>query len=332
MPVDALGYSTVPQLRKDRIERLVKGIEDGGGAVAPGFDPQGQPMAIVIDGEPLRIFSWGISPGGAGRPPDEYRVQTTRPGDMPLLDSGQRTLLLGYHEGLDVFAAWDVRMHPNPKSSDSLQVPLGVLEAAAEEGFVSHARTVRSGTEVVAAFQPEELRAYLQMAARLPGPDAGEAEIRASARAGSGEPVPVEELPAGVERQRRIREIEENVRDARFRRQVIAAYGGRCAFCGFGGGLAQAAHIEGVGKGGPDLVVNGLAACPTHHAAFDRGLITVGAGHAIEVNEEKLRAHGCDDAEVESFSAALRASLALPAAAANHPDPGRLAAHREMWR
>lgn len=317
--------------RQTRIERLVRGIEDGGGAVAPGFEVQRQPMHISIDGVRYRVFSWEITHGGKGRHPDEYRVQTTRPGEAPFLSPGERTLLIGYYDELDVFAAWDARRHPSPSTSASLQVRLPVLREAAEEGFASHQRPIGGETEVVVAFQPEATATYLEMAARLPAPGASTADVEATAKAAGGESVPVAELPEDVERRREIREIEEKVRDHRFRRQVIAAYGGRCAFCGLGGGLAQAAHIEGVGAGGPDLVVNGLGACPTHHAAFDRGLITVRAGNVIEVNEDELRARGCDEGEVASFRAALFDSLALPAAAASHPDPERLAAHRERW-
>jgi putative restriction endonuclease len=320
------------QTRKTRIERLLQGIESGGGRIAAGLRVQDQPMGVSVDGDAFRIFSWAISHGGKGRSPDEYRVQTTRPNNMPLLDPGGRTLLLGYHEELDVFAAWDVRVHPNPSSSASLQVPLTVLRRAAEEGFVSHSRHISGEAEIVVAFQPEAVMTYLAVAARLPGPGASDADLEAAAQAGSGEAVPVTELPEDVERRREIREIEVKVRDQRFRQQVIAAYGGRCAFCGLGGGLAEAAHVEAVAEGGPDLVVNGLASCPTHHTAFDRGLITVGSGYAIEFNEERLRANGSDDGEVEGFQGALLGSLALPAAVENHPDAERLAAHRGRWR
>jgi putative restriction endonuclease len=223
-------------------------------------------------------------------------------------------------------------MHPSPGKSPSLQVPLPVLQRAAAEGFVSHPRRVSGETEVVVAFQPEATLTYLEMAGRLPAPEASEADVAASARAGSGEAVPASELPEGVERRRELRMIEAAVRDTRFRRQVIVAYRGRCAFCGLGGGLTQAAHIQGVAENGPDLVVNGLGACPTHHLAFDRGLITVDPDHAIEVSEEKLCAGGCAGDELDAFRAGLFDYLALPEAATDHPDPRLLAAHRERWQ
>lgn len=320
------------QTRQSRIERLASGIEEAGGAVTPGYEAQVQPLQIGIAGKTYRIFSWEISHGGKGRHPEEYRVQTTRPGEAPFFDPGERTLLIGYHDGLDVFAAWDARMHPNPSTSSSLQVRLPVLEKAAAEGLASQRRPIGDEAEVVVAFRPEAALTYLEMAALLPAPGASSDDVEATAKAANGESVPVSELPEDVERRREIRVIEEKVRDQRFRRKVIAAYGGRCAFCGLSSGLGQAAHIVGVGEGGPDLVVNGLCACPNHHAAFDRGLITVGAGNAIEVSEEELRARGCEDADLKAFKAALFDQLALPVAAANHPDPLRLAAHRGRWR
>jgi putative restriction endonuclease len=313
------------------VRRLIAGIEESGCAVSPGFEPGEQPMELALDGVSYRVFSWAITPGGRSRSEAEYRVQTTRPDDMPLLDPGRRSLLLGYHEELDVFAAWDARSHPNPKSSSSLQVPIALLRAAAAEGIASQARSGTERTEVVVAFQPAAIGTYLEMLPRLPGPEAGAAEMRASAKAGNGEQAPPEELPADAERRREIREIEVRVRDRRFRTRVVAAYGGRCAFCGLGAGLVEAAHIEGVGEGGPDLIANGLCACPTHHAAFDRGLLLVGEDHAIEVNEAGLRARGAEDGDLAGLRAGLLPSLALPPAAQNHPSAERLAAHRERW-
>ena len=288
-------------------------------------------MGIIIDGESYRIFSWGISHGGKGRRPDEYRVQTTRPGDIPLLDPAVRTLLLGYHEELDVFAAWDVRIHPNPSSSASLQVPLATLRGAAVDGIAAHPRLVSGEAEVVIAFKPEAMSTYLEMASRLPEPAAGAADVEWSARAGNGETVEIEDLPADEKRRTEIRELEIKVRDERFRRRVISAYGGRCAFCGLDSGLVEAAHIEAVASGGPDLIVNGLGACPTHHAAFDRGLLTIGTGNAIELNEKRLRMRGASDGDLEQLRANLFPVLSVPATPEHRPDPDRLANHRRRW-
>src|SRR5689334_19047082 len=100
-------------------------------------------MLVVSDGgapRELRVFCWNVTSGGQGRSPDEFRVQTTRPGDVPFHIPGTQTLVLGYHEELDVFAAWDAEKHPNPSESASLQIPLETLQRAAETGFAARDR------------------------------------------------------------------------------------------------------------------------------------------------------------------------------------------------
>lgn len=69
------------------------------------------------------------------------------------------------------------------------------------------------------------------------------------------------------------------VRDRNFRKNVLRAYGERCAITGLrlinGGGRAEveAAHIRPVEHDGPDIVSNGIALSGTAHWMFDRGLV-----------------------------------------------------------
>jgi len=77
------------------------------------------------------------------------------------------------------------------------------------------------------------------------------------------------------------------VRDRNFRKNVLRAYGERCAITGLrlinGGGRAEveAAHIMPVEQNGPDIVSNGLALSGTAHWMFDRGLI--GISNELEI-------------------------------------------------
>lgn len=70
-------------------------------------------------------------------------------------------------------------------------------------------------------------------------------------------------------------------RDPRFRREVLDAYGHRCAVCEghvtlSGQAIAvEAAHIKWHQAHGPDEVRNGICLCPTHHVCFDRGAWTL---------------------------------------------------------
>ena len=73
---------------------------------------------------------------------------------------------------------------------------------------------------------------------------------------------------------------------ARFEEEVFGAYEGSCAVCDFslnvaGGPVAlAAAHIMWPCAGGPHRVENGLALCSTHHATWDRGVISLERGNA----------------------------------------------------
>jgi len=85
----------------------------------------------------------------------------------------------------------------------------------------------------------------------------------------------------------------------RFARGVMDNCGSQCVFCGFHLGeaeadlLLRASHIkpwrDSVGAERLD-VRNGVAACPTHDAAFDVGLLTFDADLRIRVSGRLLRA------------------------------------------
>lgn len=184
---------------------------------------------------------------------------------------------------------------------------------------------------MVVAFRPAGIGAYLEMIPHLPGSQASDVEVHAAARAVSDQEVSVDELPSDVVRREAIQEIRTRPRDQRSRFRVLSAYEDRCAFCGIDAGLAQAAHIEGVAEGGPDLITNGVGACPTHHIAFDLGLLTIAEDFEIVVNEPRLRAKGAGDEEVEAFRKGLLDHLAVPVSEDLRPDIKRLAAHRKQW-
>ena len=86
--------------------------------------------------------------------------------------------------------------------------------------------------------------------------------------------------------ERALRLVRRKVRDSRFSRQVRALSGGRCAVCPQAMnyetvGILEAAHIRAVEADGPDLLGNGLALCPNHHALFDEGFWTLEDGRLV---------------------------------------------------
>jgi hypothetical protein len=152
-------------------------------------------------------------------------------------------------------------------------VNVGTLEAARDDGTAGQRRRVGAGSELVLAFRRELAADFLRI---YPSPDA-------TARAFQGDERDAEAFD-DQDRQRKLISISVAVRDARFRSRVVRDYGGACAFCGLGASLVQAAHIQPVHAGGSDDPWNGLATCPTHHLAFDRGLIVVDDDLSIRVN------------------------------------------------
>ena len=79
-------------------------------------------------------------------------------------------------------------------------------------------------------------------------------------------------------------------RDPNFRREVLNAYNGKCAICGFDARInddlfaLEAAHIKWKQFNGPCNVSNGLALCSIHHKALDKGAITITPERTVKVS------------------------------------------------
>jgi putative restriction endonuclease len=125
--------------------------------------------------------------------------------------------------------------------------------------------------------------------------------------------------------------VSRKFRDARFRRAVLHVYEGRCALTGMrlvnGGGRleTEAAHIMGVGDGGPDAVNNGIALSGTAHWMFDRGLI--GLSDAGEI----LLSSKINDREGVEKMIYSDGRARWPSTPAHRPHPRYLAWHRQRF-
>lgn len=111
----------------------------------------------------------------------------------------------------------------------------------------------------------------------------------------------------------------------RFARDVLSNCGRECVFCGFslgdtgGPSMLRASHIkpwkDSTHRERLD-VANGLAACPTHDAAFDVGLLTVDSDLTVRRSVRLSAAMARNDGVRRAFEPhALRASIALPSGA-----------------
>ncbi len=119
------------------------------------------------------------------------------------------------------------------------------------------------------------------------------------------------------------------VRDRNFRKNVLRAYGERCAITGLrlinGGGRAEveAAHIRPVEHDGPDIVSNGLALSGTAHWMFDRGLVGLEDDLTILVSRQSN--------DIEAVTSMINSSgkILVPDRLANRPRTEFVTWHRE---
>lgn len=125
--------------------------------------------------------------------------------------------------------------------------------------------------------------------------------------------------------------VSRKVRDAKFRRAVLHVYEGRCALTGMrlvnGGGRleTEAAHIMGVGDGGPDAINNGIALSGTIHWMFDRGLIAMTDDGGILLSSKINDRDGVE----KMISSDRRARW--PSVPAHRPHPRYLEWHRQRF-
>ncbi|MGF1659536.1 MAG: HNH endonuclease [Rubrimonas sp.] len=125
--------------------------------------------------------------------------------------------------------------------------------------------------------------------------------------------------------------LNRRIRDASFRRQVLAAYDNRCAVTrlkminGGGRAEAQAAHIRPVADDGPDTVSNGLALSATVHWLFDRHLISLDGDYRLLVSHNRV------PSDLRALFHEHEGRIHLPSDRSNWPNPQYLAWHRERF-
>ena len=244
------------------------------------------------------------------------------------------TLLLGWHSGYEVFAAWDIGYHNGQDSSSPFaQIREEVLAQAHSRQF---AVGTRANGELVVAFRPEFLVDYAINARSLHRTGEIADEFGLLNRI---EEVGIDEIEAieNPERRKVVSTIYRRYRAADFRRRVLGAYNHRCAMCGVQLNLLDAAHIMPVAAdNSTDDTNNGVALCKLHHAAFDRNLVSFDESYRIEVSDSELqrlagiqRGGGADD-----FRNMLKDALVLPGDRRDYPPSSLIESSRAIrgWR
>lgn len=139
------------------------------------------------------------------------------------------------------------------------------------------------------------------------------------------------------------RVVEMRVRQGQryFATRVLRNFAHRCGFCGMTSPaqasvtLLRASHIKPwcESTSGERLdVTNGIAACPTHDAAFDQGLLVVNGGYRIHRATALRTWLAADPAAQAAFGPnAIHEALSLPKGGLR-PDPRYLTHHRARWQ
>ncbi|MCC5049461.1 HNH endonuclease [Xanthomonas campestris] len=277
----------------------------------------------------IRVFIWNCTHGGgSARAADEFRIQFTN--TVPRYYPEETTLLLGWHDGYGVFAAWNIGMHQGQDSgSPSAQIREEVLRAAYNDGF---AVGERGNGEIVAAFKPELFAEYAANAESIHNGriqdldilnDLSNIDFGQTFRQGSRRMVSSTIIRA--------------YREVSFSKRVLAAYSSRCAVCGIQLRLIEAAHIVPVAvPESTDLTCNGIALCALHHKAYDSNLLSVAEDYSVQLSMENL--DGLRSANlsggIDNFVNNLQQHISLPADRRDFPSRENLVLSRRVrgWR
>jgi putative restriction endonuclease len=278
-------------------EKFISELEKAGATVLVVSGADARPLVLgVVVGETtyrLEVFLWTVTQGGKGRGlPREYRIQRTSAPPF-VLKAGVRTIMGGWHEDTGTFAFWDVRRHLTSEGkSPSSQISLDTLERAATVGMATEIRDASEGEEIAIAIQPDYLLWYIREYERIYdcGPEMTEAADLVDATP-EDEREFIDEAPSedAAGRRYKVTSVVRAFREARFRPQVLRAYGWRCCLTGVALRLVDAAHVVPVSDPtSTDETKNGVALNPLLHRAYDFGLLGLLPGGRTAINERLL--------------------------------------------
>lgn len=107
------------------------------------------------------------------------------------------------------------------------------------------------------------------------------------------------------------------VRQKKFRRQVLSAYGNQCAMCDVSEvPLLRAAHIYPAHLCADDTINNGICLCANHDAAYEKGSVCITPDGEIRIYSDKIVLN--------------RLEIRLPRKKKDYPSPERLRQRQDL--
>lgn len=133
-----------------------------------------------------------------------------------------------------------------------------------------------------------------------------------------------------------VKEFENIVRDATFRKNVVSLYSQRCAFCRLriisrdSGDIVDGAHIKPFSRFKDDSYTNGLALCKNHHWGFDHGWFGIDDNYRIIIPADRFIEEPAEASRrMQDFNGQ---SIYLPSQSDFYPSSEALQWHREHWQ
>ncbi|TXE16634.1 hypothetical protein ES731_13775 [Psychroflexus gondwanensis] len=247
------------------------------------------PYRFSINKKTFYVFIKNVHESGDGRSnQDECRIQVSKTKNFnEAMNSSTDVIVLGYFADEKVFAAWNpflMRDRFNQKKQISLYSRFSVQKEAAKEKIATYRD---ANDQSVISFIPDYLGLYLEnlnsihLLSDLELIQLVDQSDSLNNYNADGELDTSEgKLTITHARQKR---------DPNFRRKVYDAYNNKCAMCGIGLELLEAAHIVPHShEKGTDDIDNGMGLCALHHTAYDRSLIYFDEELNILINENKM--------------------------------------------
>jgi len=247
------------------------------------------PYRFSINKKTFYVLIKNVHESGDGRGnQDECRIQVAKSKNFnEALSSGNDVIVLGYFADEKVFTAWNpylMRERFNQRQTISLYSRFSVQKIASKEKIASYRD---NNDQSIISFSPDYLGLYLEnlsfihLVTDIELKELVEQSDSLNNDNADGELDTSEgKLTITHARQKR---------DPNFRRKVYDAYNNKCAMCGIGLELIEAAHIVPHShEKGTDEIDNGMGLCALHHTAYDRSLIYFDEELNILINENKM--------------------------------------------
>ncbi len=310
------------------VDSILSAVQQSGGT---GFyvserlrtHPRKYVVQYLEDTFSLWVYIWTLTHGGRQSLPEEYRIQMTTVSSPLALNPSDYTILLGYYSDLDIFTGFDLHKHRTfTAGSPSVQVDVGTLYTAAQDGL---AFSLKENREIAVAIRPDQFLNYVFNAASLHQYGGDIATYSLLLKASQSEEIPARETEnLTKERQKIVELVRRYARESDFRKQVMEAYGNRCAVTRARLNLVDAAYIIPVkAPGSSDDISNGIALSPTIHRAYDSCLIYLDEDYYVRLNEKKasdLR-HQCLHDGLAQMRSFLDSRIHLPTDKDQWPNP-----------